>query len=158
MTSGNECVTVDTYGNYYTRYLPVLFLFQTISSDSSAASCSQTEKQVCSNITARLASNSQLISSCSTVCCTTSKCNGKDPIPTTVSTESMVPSTTASTKGTLRVYLQREKKLNECIKSLLTELLFYPGKITLTGWRGTSICGLFRCVMGEGRVFGVLDS
>jgi len=140
--------------------IPVLFFFQTISSDSPAANCSQTEEQLCSYITARLASDSQLISSCSSVCCTTNKCNGKDPVyyTTTVSTESMAPSATASTKGTLRVYLLQKKKLNECIKSLLTERLSYQSKITLGGGARYSICGVFRCAAGEGRTFEVLGS
>ena len=93
----------------------MLFFFQTISSDLSVANCSRTEEQVCSDITARLASDSQLISSCSSVCCTTSKCNGKDPITTTVSTDSMVPSTTASAKGTLKRPSHGKLKLaNSC--------------------------------------------
>ena len=114
--------------------IPVLFFFQVISSDPSAVNCSQTDEQVCSDITARLASDSQLISSCSSVCCATSKCNGKNPSTTTVSTESVAPSTTASTKGTRKVYLPQEKKLNEYINSLLTERLLTRVKLPPRGY------------------------
>ena len=116
--------------------LSVLVFFQTISSDPSVPNCSQTEKHVCSDLTARLASDSQLISSCSSVCCMTNKCNGKDLDTATVSTESVAPSTTALTKGTLRVYLLQKKKRSECIKSLLTERLTIVNKAE---WLGSPV-------------------
>lgn len=89
-------------------FIIILFSFQTIFSDVSGTNCSQIEEQLCSDITARLASDSRPISSCSSVCCMTSKCNEKEQdTTTTVLTESIALSTTASTKGTLRVYLQQ---------------------------------------------------
>ena len=114
--------------------LSVLVFFQTISSNPSEPNCSQTEEHVCSD--ARLASDSQLISSCSSVCCMTNKCNGKDLDIATVSTESVAPSTTALTKGTRRVYLLQKKKRNECIKSLLTERLTIVNKAE---WLGSPV-------------------
>ena len=127
-------------GRFFAFSHQSLFSFQTISSDSSGANCSQTEERVCSNVTARLASDSQLITSCSSVCCTTSKCNGKEPGTTTVSTESEAPSTTASTKGTLGDYLQQRKKTDE------EQVVSVDRTHQLPGVGGSPIYGLCRYV------------